>query len=89
MSFDTEKFRELLSDNQDWPMLYYFKFIAPNKEEKLTQLRKLFINQEAITYRTSKDIKFIALSCKQYMVDPDSIIAIYEAAAKIEGVIAL
>jgi len=89
MSFNTKKFRELLAENREWPMLYYFKFIVYNNQQKLDQVKELFADPSTITYKTSKDIKFISLSCKQFMPDPESIIAIYEKASKVDGLIAL
>jgi hypothetical protein len=49
----------------------------------------LFRFEDQITYRTSKDIKFISLSCKQEMKNPDEVLAIYKLAGEIEGVISL
>lgn len=84
-----DKFHQLLSENNQWPMVYYFKFIVPNDNEKLNMVRGFFADQSAITYNTSRDIRFISLSCKQLMPDPESIIAIYEKARLIDGLIAL
>ncbi len=89
MSDNIEKFRELLSENSEWPMLYYFKFIIHNNKEKLEQVKNLFADPATITYNTSKDIKFISLSCKQMMPDAASIITIYEKANLVDGLIAL
>jgi len=89
MNDNIEKFRELLSKNTDWPMIYYFKFIISNSQEKLDQVRSLFADPSTITYNTSKDIRFISLSCKQLMPDAESIIAIYGKASLVDGLIAL
>jgi len=89
MSDNIEKFRELLSKNTEWPMLYYFKFIIQNNQQKLDQVKELFADPSSITYNTSRDIKFISLSCKQLMPDAESIIAIYEKANLVDGLIAL
>jgi len=89
MSENIEKFRELLSKNTEWPMLYYFKFIIQNNQQKLDQVKELFADPSSITYNTSRDIKFISLSCKQIMPDAESIIAIYEKANLVDGLIAL
>jgi len=70
-------------------MLYYFKFIVHNNQEKLDQVRALFFDPKSITYNTSKDIRFISLSCKQWMPDPESIISVYEKASQVDGLIAL
>ena len=89
MNDNIERFRKLLSGQKEWPMLYYFKFIISNDQQKLDQVRSLFIDQYTITYKTSKDLKYISLSCKQYMTDPESIISIYKKAGLVEGLIAL
>ena len=89
MRDNINKFRELLSENKEWPLLYYFKFIIHNNQEKLDQVKALFADPSDITYKTSKDVKFISLSCKQLMPDPESIIAIYEKAGLVDGLIAL
>ena len=88
MKDNIDKFRELLLANKEWPLLYYFKFIVHNNQEKLNHIRELFTDPSAITYKTSRDIRFIGLSCKQLMPDPESIIAIYEKASCVDGLIA-
>ena len=67
----------------------FFKFIVPNDKEKLELVKKLFLHEDQITYRTSKDIRFIAISCKQEMKNPDEVLEIYKKAGEIEGVISL
>jgi hypothetical protein len=74
---------------QKWPGIYFFKFIVPNDKIKLDLVRKLFQFEDQITYRTSKDIRFISLSCKQEMKNPDEVLEIYRKAGEIEGVISL
>ena len=89
MNDKNDKFRELLAENKEWPMLYYFKFIVHNNQEKLNRIKELFADPSTITYKTSRDIKFISLSCKQWMPDPESILTIYEKASHVNGVISL
>ncbi len=89
MTDNIDKFKKLLADQQQWPMLYYFKFIIQNKQEQLDQVKGFFEDPSTITYKTSKDIKFIGISCKQWMPNPESIVAIYEKASQIKGLISL
>jgi hypothetical protein len=89
MNSELENARSILWAQQKWPGIYFFKFIVPNDKEKLDQVRKLFQFEDHITYRTSKDIRFISLSCKQEMKNPDEVLAIYKIAGEIEGVISL
>ena len=89
MNKEFENARTILWAQQKWPGIYLFKFIVPNDKEKLEQVKKLFESEEQITYRTSRDIRFIALSCKQVMQNPDEVLALYKKAGEIEGVISL
>lgn len=79
----------MLWAEQKWPGIYYFKFIVPNDKVKLDQVKKLFKFEGDITYRTSRDIRFIALSCKQEMKNPDDVLELFRKASEIEGVISL
>ena len=83
------KLSEILQKEKNWPQFYFFKFIIPNEKEKLETVKSLFSNPNKITYRTSRDIKYIGVSCKQWMPTPEAIISIYEKAYSIQGVIAL
>ena len=89
MDKELENIKSMLWAHQKWPGIYFFKFIVPNDREKLDMVRGLFQFQDQITYRTSKDIRFIALSCKQVMDNPEAVLEIYRKAKEIEGVIAL
>ena len=84
-----ENAKTMLWAQQKWPGIYYFKFIVPNDKVKLELVKKLFQFEDQITYRTSKDIRFISLSCKQEMKNPDEVLAVYQKAGEIEGVISL
>ncbi|MEI7831179.1 MAG: hypothetical protein WCI31_15480 [Prolixibacteraceae bacterium] len=89
MNSELENARSILWAQQKWPGIYFFKFIVPNDKIKLDLVRKLFRFEDDITYRTSTDIRFISLSCKQEMKNPDEVLAIYKLAGEIEGVISL
>ena len=84
-----ENAKSILWAQQKWPGIYFFKFIVPNDKVKLEQVKKLFQFEDQITYRTSKDIRYISFSCKQEMKNPDEVLAIYQKAGEIEGVISL
>lgn len=76
-------------EQSQWPLLYYFKFIVPNDQEKIESVKLLFSDPSKVTFNASRDIKYISISYKQYMPDADSIIDIYRKAGLIEGLIAL
>ncbi len=83
------KLYKLLMQEKNWPQVYYFKFIVPNDNEKINTVKDLFPDPSKITYKTSRDIRFIGISCKEMMPDAESVIAVYEKAGKVEGLIAL
>jgi uncharacterized protein len=83
------KLRAILIEDKRWPQVYYFKFIVPNDNEKIIAVKRLFTDPSKITYKTSRDIRFIGISCKEIMPDPDSVISVYEEASRVDGLIAL
>ena len=40
MKDNLDNFRDLLAENKEWPMLYYFKFIVSNDQNKLNQVKE-------------------------------------------------
>lgn len=84
--FDALKEQLLL---QEWPNVYFFKFIVPNDSEKLALVTGFFDANAEITLHPSKTGKYTSISAKTVMMDVDSIIALYERAAAIPGVISL
>lgn len=83
-----EKLREQL-ELQEWPNVYFFKFIVPNNAHSLAQTAALFDETADLQFHESKTGKFISVSAKEMMLSVDSIIEIYIKAAQIEGIISL
>jgi hypothetical protein len=75
-------------EKQDWPSVYFFKFILPNENEKITQLSALFENSE-LKLQPSRNGKFISISSKEVMLNAEKVIEIYEKASLIKGIISL
>ena len=75
-------------EKQDWPSVYFFKFILPNEKEKIAQLSALFENNE-LKLQPSRNGKFISISSKEVMLNADKVIEIYEKASQIKGIISL
>ncbi len=81
------KLREILEDNDKWPMAYMFKFIAPNKDGKVQQVVNLFPVEAKKSFKHTKNLKYVSVTCVLNMNSADEIISITEAATDIEGVI--
>jgi putative lipoic acid-binding regulatory protein len=81
-----DRFQELLDDQNDWPAEYLFKFIAPSTERET--LRAVF-GHYPVTIRESRKGNYVSLTARMEVQSSDEIIAIYKAAARVPGIIAL
>ena len=73
----------------DFPNVYYFKFIVPNKLDHISSVKSLFQKGSDVQLKASSSGKFISVSQKQVMLSAEDIIDIYKQASKIEGIISL
>ena len=74
---------------QEWPEVFMFKFIVPNDPEKIAQVSALFDEASDLRLQPSKNGKYVSIGAKELMMDVNSIIDRYKAAAEIEGIISL
>lgn len=81
-----DRFRDQLDRHHAWPSLYMFKFIVPHGKED--SLKELFPNH-TVTQKASKHGKYSSLTVQMMLPSSEAVIAIYLAASKIEGIIAL
>ncbi|MCU4174801.1 DUF493 family protein [Carboxylicivirga sp. N1Y90] len=86
---DYDKLKELLLQNKKWPMLYLFKFIVPNSDGKVEKVVSLLPKHGKVSYRHTKNLKHVSVSCKVSMKNADAIIDISQKVAEIPGVISL
>jgi putative lipoic acid-binding regulatory protein len=81
-----DRFKELLDDQNDWPTQYTFKFIAPAK--RTDDLKDVF-GDHPIRVRESSKGNYKSVTAQIRMSSSEEVIAIYEEASHIEGVISL
>ena len=79
---------KLQLEKQEWPAVYFFKFIVPNDNEKIAKISSLFGEAE-INFKTSSTGKYISIGAKEVMLNTDAIIEVYKKASQIKGVISL
>jgi uncharacterized protein len=79
-------FREKLDQHYQWPALYIFKFIVPSGKEP--EVRNLF-PLHTPTEKLSANGKYTSVTFEMMMPSANTVIAVYEQATKIEGLIAL
>ncbi len=80
------KHKELLDKEYVWPADYMFKFIVPAPKE--AEVRALFPQHEPVV-RESKLGNYLSLTVTFNAESSDIVLAIYEKASQIEGLIAL
>lgn len=87
----TPDFSKLLEqlELQEWPAVYFFKFIVPNDNKKIAQLTELFDDGGGLRFHESRGGKYISIGSKELMMSASDVIEKYKEAAKIEGLIAL
>ncbi len=81
--------QQKLDDQHSFPVLYMFKFIIPADNKKLAMVESLFGAEAQVSTNQSKSNKYISITAKEVMVSSDAIIAVYQKAEKIEGIISL
>ncbi len=84
---DFESLRQRLDEHYDWPAVYTFKFIVPRASSK--ELLSLFESDTGVSVRKSRGGKYLSLTATVLMPGSESVIAVYEAATEIEGIISL
>jgi uncharacterized protein len=81
-----KQFSTKLDQHYAWPSLYMFKFIVPTGKEDA--VKNLF-PQHTATEKVSKEGKYTSVTIQMMMPSSEAVIAIYQQASAIEGLIAL
>tara|TARA_R110002049_G_scaffold270056_4_gene447054 strand:- start:984 stop:1253 length:270 start_codon:yes stop_codon:yes gene_type:complete len=81
--------KEKLEKGFSWPSVYLFKFIIPANNQKVALVEKEFGDTAQITSRESKNGKYISISIKEVMINPDEVIKKYQSLDSIEGIMSL
>jgi|TARA_B110000240_G_C13078499_1_gene274800 putative lipoic acid-binding regulatory protein len=84
------KLKVQLDDTTDFPADYLYKFIVPTSENQVVAVEHIFDNSGAvIKKKNSKTGKYVSVSIMLKLNSSDEIIAYYEKAGKIKGIISL
>ncbi|TAJ12699.1 DUF493 family protein [Marinilabiliaceae bacterium JC017] len=86
---DYEKLRKMLLENKHWPLLYMFKFIVPNGDDKVQKVVDILPKTGKFAYNHTKSLRYVAVTCKAHMNNADDIIEINNKVAAIPGVLSL
>ncbi|MDO5608154.1 MAG: DUF493 family protein [Capnocytophaga sp.] len=84
------RLKDELTQTSSWPSEYLYKFIIPNSLEKQEQLTAVFSDKKSeTTFRESSNGKYLSVSVKLVMQNPDEVIQYYKEAGKVEGILSL
>lgn len=83
------RLRASLDKVHSWPSVYMFKFIFEPEAERLEAVLALFPPESEVLRRYSAGGKYLSLTVKEVMISADDVVARYDRAASIQGVITL
>lgn len=84
-----DNLKRTLLENSTWPLEYMFKFIVPNEENKVNEVKELLPKDSKLKFKHTKNLKYVAITCIAIVDTADEIIEISRNVSVIEGVIAL
>lgn len=91
MNFD-EQFKNLyekLSKDKNWPQVYMFKFIITADNKKIALVESKFSDEAVIHQKESSAGKYMSITVKEVMLNPEAVIEKYREISTIEGVMSL
>ncbi|QQR86415.1 MAG: DUF493 family protein [Flavobacteriales bacterium] len=84
-----DRLRQRLNEVHEWPSVYMFKFIFEPDQSRLDAVTVLFPAEVEMLRKYSAGGKYLSLTVREVMMSADEVVARYEKAALIEGVIVL
>jgi len=66
-----------------------FKFIIPNEEGKVDKVKNMLPKHGQISFKHTKNLKFVSITCKASMKSAEDIVEITSKVSEIEGIITL
>lgn len=83
------RLRASLDKVHSWPSLYMFKFIFEPDQGRLDSVMALFPPESEVLRKYSAGGKYMSLTVSEVMISAEDVIARYDRAAGIPGVITL
>lgn len=84
-----DRLRERLDQVHEWPSVYLYKFIFEPEKERTEKVLALFPPESEILRKYSAAGKYLSVSVKEVMMNADEVVARYDKASDIDGVIVL
>ncbi|MCF8106568.1 MAG: DUF493 domain-containing protein [Desulfohalobiaceae bacterium] len=87
MDNDVQRFKDIIEEHHHWPCQYLFKFIVP--VQKKEQVLGLFESKDEISQKKSRNGRYVSISARCLINCSEEVLLVYQAAARIKGVISL
>lgn len=84
-----QRLRERLDQVHGWPSVYMFKFIFEPDNERLDRVLALFPPEAEVLRKYSTGGKYLSITVREVMMGAEEVVARYDQASNIEGVIVL
>lgn len=84
-----ERLRQSLDKVHAWPSLYMYKLIMEPDQERIEAVLALFPKESEVLRKYSAGGKYVSLTIREVMMNADDVVARYDKAASIQGVIML
>ncbi|HEX2617033.1 MAG TPA: DUF493 family protein [Flavobacteriales bacterium] len=84
-----QRLRERLDQVHEWPSVYMFKFIFEPEQERLDRVLALFPKEAEVLRKYSTGGKYVSITAREVMLNADDVVARYDKASDIDGVIVL
>lgn len=82
-----DKIKQLLEEEETFPMEYNFKFIVP--VAKLSEILSFFPNEKRVATKPSSKGTYISVTVNKVVLNAEEVIQIYESVSVIDGLISL
>ena len=87
MENNVQKLKDIIEEHHHWPCRYLFKFIVP--VQKKEQILGLFEPKDDISLKKSRNGRYVSISARCLINCSEEVLLVYQAAARIKGVISL
>lgn len=84
-----DRLRQRLDEVHTWPSVYLFKLVFEPDQERLDKVLALFPPESEVLRKYSSSGRYLSISVKEVMMSSDEVVARYDKASEIPGVIVL
>lgn len=84
-----DRLKHHLDKVHTWPSVYLFKFVFEPEQGRLDQVLALFPPESEVLRKYSSSGRYLSISVKEVMLNADEVVARYDRASEISGVMVL